>query len=123
MFELKPMFASLKELPSEPECKAEWTEKESKKVDKVIKNLFSMKTLTDHRGDKKTLYTMAQIEDFFGLPYTSTSRYAMLGNCNTRFCVDKEEKFNIEFFALTTDDKVVLSAWDIEENEKYFIIG
>ena len=48
--DLKPMFSSLREVTIEPECKPDWDDEDSKKVDKAIKNLFSMKTLTDHRG-------------------------------------------------------------------------
>lgn len=121
--ELKTMFANLQEMPQEPEFKPEWSDEEYKKVNKAIKNLFSMKTLTDHRGHKRTLYTMEQIEDFFGLPYTSSSSFAMVGNCNTEFFVDKEEKYNIEYFALTQDNKVIMSVWDRDQNEKNFVIG
>lgn len=121
--ELKPMFANIREISTEPEFKQEWDDKEAKEVSKAIKNLFEMKTLTDHRGQERTLYTMDQIEDFFGLPYTSSSSFAMVSNCNTRFCVDKEEQYNIEYFALTKDNKVIMGAWDKDENEKDFVIG
>lgn len=121
--ELKPMFANIQEVSPEPEFKSEWSDDEYKKVNKAIKNLFSMQTVTDHRGQKRTLYTMDQIEDFFGLPYTSSSSFAMVGNCNTRFCVDKEEQYNIKYFALTQDNKVVMGVWDKDENEKNFVIG
>jgi hypothetical protein len=122
MFELKPMFQGLQEVTEEPKFKAEWNDTEYKKINKAVKNLFSMKTLTDHRGNKKTLYTMDQIEDFFGLPYTSSSSFAMISNTNTQYYVDTENKFNIEYFALTEDNRVILSAWDEDENEKYFLI-
>lgn len=123
MFELKPMFANLQEISPEPEFKLEWSDDEYKQVNKAIKNLFGSKTVTDHRGQTRTLYTMDQIEDFFGLPYTSSSSLAMVSNCNTRLCVDKEEQYNIEYFALTKDNKVVMVAWDKDENEKDFVIG
>ena len=120
---LKPMFSNLQEVTDKPTFKAEWTDADEKKVNKAVKNLFSMKTLTDHRGAKHTMYTLSDIENFFGLPYTSSSSFAMISNTNTEFHVDTDNQYNIEYFALTDDNKVILSAWDREENEKNFIIG
>lgn len=120
---LKPMFSNLKEItPKESSFKKEWNEQDEKTVNHAIKRLFIMKTLTDHNGYKHTMYTMSNIEDFFGLPYTSSSSFAMISNCNTEYFIDTENKFNIEYFTLTEDGKVILSAWDTDENEKYFII-
>ena len=117
---LNPMYKNLNELSSVPAFKPEWNDKDEKSVNKAIKNLFSMKTLTDHRGQKRTMYTMEQIEDFFGLPYTSSSSFAMVSNCNTECFVDDEKQFNIEYFALTQYNKVVMRVQDKEENERLF---
>ena len=100
----------------------EWTNEQNKKVDKEIKKLFSMKTLTDHRGNKRIMYTMANIEDFFGLPYTSSSSFAGLWNTNTRYCLDTEEKYNIDGFGFGKDGKVYIFCTDNEENEKIYQI-
>ena len=123
MFTLKPIFSNLQEVTAEPKFKTDWTDTDEKTVNKAIKKLFLMQTLTDHRGSKKTMYTMANIEDFFGLPYTSSSSFAMVSNTNTEYYIDMEKQYNVEYFALTEDNKVILSAWNREENEKYFIIG
>lgn len=100
--------------------KQEWSDKDNKIVNKAIKNLFSMKTLTDHRGNKRTMYTLNNIEDFFGLPYTSSSSFAMVGNTNTRYCLDQEENYNIDCFGLGLDNKVYIFCTDNEENEKVY---
>ena len=121
---LKPIFKGLQEVTeSSLTIKKEWNEQDNKTVNHAIKKLFLMQVLTDHRGSKRTMYTMSSIEDFFGLPYTSSSSYAMVSNTNTEYYIDTDNQFNIEHFALTEDGKVILSAWDKEENEKYFIIG
>jgi hypothetical protein len=121
---LKPIFSLLQEVSeSSLTMKKEWSDTDEKTVNRAIKKLFSMQTLTDHRGQKQTMYTMANIEDFFGLPYTSSSSFAMISNTNTEYYIDTDNQYNIEFFALTEDNRVILSAWDKEENEKYFIIG
>ena len=117
---LNSMYKNLNEITSKPAFKPEWNDKDEKTVNKAIKNLFSMKTLTDHRGQRRALYTMEQIEDFFGLPYTSSSSFAMVSNCNTECFVDDEKQFNIEYFALAQDNKVVMSVQDKDENERLF---
>ena len=120
---LKLMFSRLQEVPEDSLImKKEWTDTDEKTVQKAIKRLCLMKTLKDHNGIRHTLYTWEQIEEFFGLPYTSSSCYAMINNCNTEYFIDIENQFNIKFFALTENGKVILSAWDRDENEKYFII-
>ena len=100
----------------------EWDEKQTKVVEKAIKNLFSMKVLTDHRGNKSKMYTFKNIEYFFGLPYTSSSSFAMLGNTNTRYCLDQEEKYNIDCFGLGKDGNVYIFCTDEDEKEKNYKI-
>jgi hypothetical protein len=106
----------------------EWNDKELKQAEKEIKRLFSMKQLTDHNGNKRIMYTYKynnsenSIEGFFGLPYTSSSSFAMLGNTNTRYCFDVEEKYNIDCFGLGKDGKVYIFCTDDEENEKVYKI-
>ena len=104
------------------DMKQEWTDKEVDFVDKTIRNLFIRKTLTDHRGDKHRMINMETIEDFFGLPYTSTSSFAMYGITNTRFCLDNEELYGIDCFGLGNDGNVYIWCTDREENEKVYIV-
>jgi hypothetical protein len=68
------------------------------------------------------MYTIGNIEDFFGLPYTSSSEYAGIWNTNTQYYIDTENQYNIDGFALTEDNKPVLIASDINDNTKYFVI-
>lgn len=95
----------------------EWDDKQQKTVENAIKKLFIMKTLTDHNSNKKTMYTFKAIEYFFGLPYTSSSSFAMLSNCNTRYCLDTENQYNIDCFGLGNDNKVYIFCTDNKENE------
>ncbi|MBZ9622877.1 hypothetical protein G9F71_008425 [Clostridium sp. FP2] len=122
MTNLKAMFTNLKEI-EKPEFKTEWNDTDFKNVNKALKKLFINKTLIDHRGLAQKMYSLNDIEMFFGLPYTSSSSYAMIGNTNTQYYIDVEEQFNIELFAVTTDNKIILEAWDNEETSKYFVIG
>jgi hypothetical protein len=107
----------------------EWDDKEFKQVEKEIKRLFSMKQLTDHRGNKRIMYTYKynnsenNIEGFFGLPYTSSGSFAGLWNTNTRYCLDTEEKYNIDGFGLGKDGKVYIFCTNDEENEKVYKIN
>jgi len=102
------------------DMKEEWNDQEFSFVDKAIRNLFIRKTLTDHRGDKRRMVNMEVIEDFFGLPYTSSSSFAMYGVTNTRFCLDNEEEYGIDCFCLGNDGNVYIWCTDIEENEKVY---
>jgi len=102
------------------DMKQEWNDQEVDFIDKTIRSLFIRKTLTDHRGDKKRMVNMEAIEDFFGLPYTSTSSFAMYGITNTRFCLDNEEEYGIDCFGLGNDNCVYVWCTDKEENEKIY---
>lgn len=119
---LKPMFKNLVEITNKPVFKTEWNDKDQIRVNNALRKVFLHKTLIDHNNNNKYMYTLKDVEYFFGLPYTSSSSFAMIGNTNTLYYVDIENQFNIEFFAITEDNKVILSAWDNEENERYFII-
>jgi len=122
-FNLKPLFKNLVEFPGTPEFKKEWSDTDYKNINKALRKLFISKSLISHRSKAIIIHTLKDIEYFFGLPYTSSSSYAMIGNTNTIYHVDIEENYNIELFAVTTDNKIILEAWDKEENSKYFIIG
>lgn len=119
--ELKPIFQNLKELPN-PICKMEWDASDIRKVRKKIQNLFMSKTLTDRYGQTRHLCNMVQIEDFFGLPYTSSSSYALVTNTNNDCYIDKEDNLSIGHFALTTNNEVVVNVKDPKGNEQYFAI-
>lgn len=120
---IKPMFAHLQEVQlTDNDFKKEWNDTEFTKVYKKVYRLFSGKFLTDHRGDKRYMSSNDSIDDFFGLPYTSSSSFAMISNTNTQYYIDTDNSFNIEYFALTNNGDVVMAVWDTDENEKLFII-
>ena len=119
---LKPLFKNLVEV-KKPNFKEEWIDTDFKNVNKALKKMFISQSLKDHHGTVKTMHSLKDIEYFFGLPYTSSSSYAMVGNTNTQYYIDIEENFNIELFAVTQDNKIIMEVWDNEETSKYFVIG
>jgi hypothetical protein len=46
----------------------------------------------------------------------------MLSNTNTRYCLDTENKYNIDCFGLGKDNKVYIFCTDNTENEKVYLI-
>lgn len=102
------------------DLKQEWANEEFDFIDGTIKNIFIRKTLVDHRGNKNRMTSFSTISDFFGLPYTSTSSFAGYWNTNTRFCLDDQEQFNIDGFALGKDGNVYIWCTDNEENVKVY---
>jgi hypothetical protein len=121
MFKLNHHFAGLKEI-EKPIFEKEWNDSQWNLVHNTIEKFFKGKTLQDHRGQYKRLSNMESIEDFFGLPYTSSSSFAMISNTNTMYHIDIEKQYNISYFALTNNNEVVLIAEDNNENEKYYIL-
>jgi hypothetical protein len=122
---LKQKFAELRPIEvDENTFKKEWDVKDEKRVNKAVMNLFRGKTMIDehHQNKKYTFFAFSQVSDFLGLPYTSTSSFAMISNCNTECFIDEENQYNIEFFALTEDNKVMLGAWGRDEEQLYFEI-
>lgn len=61
--------------------------------------------------------------EFFGLPYTSSSSFAMESNTNSLFNIEVSGKvYNFEYVALSETKDVYFAFWDSEENE-IFIRG
>jgi hypothetical protein len=99
----------------------EFNESQYNRIKKEIKKLFYDKTLVNHREEKKRILTYSQLEDFFGLPYTSSSSYAGLWNTNTIYYIDDENQYNIIGFSMDNEN-VYIIAWDKMKNEKIFKI-
>lgn len=97
--------------------KKEWTETEYKAIIKAFsrwekKNLI----ITYGRRERTT-------EDTYGLPYTSSSSFAMLSNTNVRAELRADQRFNFEWLGLTTENRLVAGFSDYFENEKQIVIG
>jgi len=101
------MFYELSAKVDLKDCKKEWNHFEHIGILEVLKN-----------GFKK--YGINNIEDHFGLPYTSTSQCAMIGNTNTYFHLNNDMKYNLEYFVLTNNNILVAVFWDVDENEKFY---
>ncbi len=97
----------------------EWNDKQFKKVNRTLMKLFKGHVLTDHRGRKILITTQSVLDNFFGLPYTSSSGFAMLSNTNTLYYVDADNKYNLEYVALDKNENVYLVAYDKDENAIY----
>ena len=72
--------------------------------------------ITYGRRERTTEYT-------YGLPYTSSSSFAMISNTNVRAELKEDRNFNFDWLALTEDNEVVAGFTDNDENEKQIVIG
>ena len=97
--------------------KEEWTDSETTKVIKVFSQ-WEKKNLTI-TYDKRARTT----GDTYGLPYTSSSDYAMISNTNVKAVLNSDKEFSFNHLALTEDNKVVAVFYNDNENEKFVIIG
>lgn len=100
--------------------KKEWTEAEHKAVIKVFSKWEPSHLVITYGYRERTT------EDTYGLPYTSSSSFAMLSNTNV--CAElinpfSSRKWNFDWLALTEKNEVVASFTDADENEKQSIIG
>lgn len=97
--------------------KKEWTEAEHKAViNMFIKWERSNLTITHGHRDRT-------VEDTYGLPYTSSSGFAMISNTNVMAELKEDRNFNFDWLGLTTENEVVAGFTDENENEKEIMIG
>lgn len=87
----------------------------------IIFRYFEGETLADHRGDLHTIRTRSDIEEFFGLPYTSSSAFAGLWNTNVEYEISAGNY--VQGFAMTYDHRVFVITHTRDEVEKWFFIG
>ena len=102
------------------EFKKEWTEAEYKAVIKVFSRWEKSHLIITYGKRKRTT------EDTYGLPYTSSSSFAMLSNTNVQAELISPflgKKWNFDWLALTENNEVVAGFTDVDENEKQSIIG
>jgi hypothetical protein len=97
--------------------KKEWSDDE---LDRVV-NVFSKwekKNLTITYGKRERT-----TEDTYGLPYTSSSDYAMISNTNVKAVLNTGKEFNFDYLALTEDNEVVAMFENNDNEEKSIVIG
>ena len=102
------------------EFKKEWTEAEHKAVIKVFSRWEKSHLIITYGHRERTT------EDTYGLPYTSSSSFAMLSNTNVQAELISPflgKKWNFDWLALTENNEVVAGFTDVDENEKQSIIG
>lgn len=100
--------------------KKEWTEAEHKAVIKVFSGWEKSHLIITYGKRERTT------EDTYGLPYTSSSSFAMLSNTNVQAELVNpfsSRKWNFDWLALTENNEVVAGFTDADENEKQSIIG
>lgn len=97
--------------------KKEWTDTEYNAVVKCFSRWEKSHLLITYGRRERTT------EDTYGLPYTSSSSFAMLSNTNVQAELRADQRFNFEWLGLTTENKLVAGFSDYFENEKQIVIG
>lgn len=97
--------------------KTEWTEKDFRIMEKAIINHFRNRQQI-YRGKDFIIGSYKQLDELFGLAYTSTGVHANYGICNGLNVV-YDNNFNYEFFIMTEEGVPYAELWDKDENEKY----
>lgn len=109
-----------------PDLKKEWTPQDFKTVEKAILSYFKRQYVTTmHNVNTWNLKSFKDIDDSFGLAYTSTSSFAMYGICNTEVYFDHAKQWHFVCFGLAEGHSGFVYALlhDKEENEIYFPIN
>jgi hypothetical protein len=100
-------------------AKNEWNEKDFNAVNSAILNYFSGKVFKNHRGETVIPSGIFEnLENLLGLPYTSSSSYAMYTlDCNVHLFHPKETGFKYDHVFITESGNVILVLMDSEEKE------
>lgn len=97
----------------------EWNEEQQKKVYDALLKIFKNKILTNHRGERSIIRNIDNLNDFFGLPYTSVSSFALISNTNTLYFVDENGMYNLTYVAMDVDENVYIIAENASEEEVF----
>ena len=107
--------------------KPEWNDDEHKRIIFFF-DRWEMYNLTITHGKRENAiqdgddsYTSAEMT--YGLPYTSSSSYAMLGNTNVEAYYNNDPSYSFSHLAITDSDKYTVVLQDKDENEKYIFIN
>ena len=100
-------------------AKKEWSELDHIRVNSALVNYFNYKSFINHRNEKVTMPGLfTNLETVLGLPYTSSSMYAMLSmDCNVKIFHPYETNFYYDHVFVNTDNMVYLVLMNNFENE------
>lgn len=100
-------------------AKKEWNEKDFIIVKGALVNYFNYKVFKNHRGEDVAMPGVFEsLEMILGLPYTSSSKYAMMGlDCNAIFYHPYEDNFHYDHVFMTEENNVMLVLMDSMEKE------
>jgi hypothetical protein len=96
----------------------DWSEKQQKKVNKAICEHFAAQNFAKFWGK-----SFEQIENYFGLPYTSSGNYAGLWVCNVIEYYKGSAQYYYRAFAIAEDGYIYAILTNDEEQEIYIKIG
>jgi hypothetical protein len=99
-----------KRIEWQPEFKKEWSWLETEGIMAYLQKLF------------KENYRIRNIDEKFGLPYTSSSDFAVISNTNCQFEI--ESGINLDGFAIIDNDYpyIIALGTDNEENDYFYIV-
>lgn len=97
--------------------KKEWTDTEYNAVVKCFSRWEKKNLIITYGCRRRTT------EDTYGLPYTSSSSFAILCNTNVRAELKADQRFTFDWLGLTENNEVVAGFTDYFENEKQIVIG
>lgn len=104
--------------------KKEWTEIETKSVEKTIRDWFLTRETSALRyGTIKFIRRPKELDEILGLAYTSSGKFAGLWICNDEVYLDNDRVYHIRGFVLDDYDKVFAYCMDKDENELFVQIG
>lgn len=96
--------------------KKEWTEQDFDLVYKTIRDYIGGKRYTTHTG-KSLFISKPEIEDVLGLPYTSSSSYAMLSmDCNVHIHSNDFKSYHFDHVGIDDNGSVVLVLMNSKEH-------
>lgn len=96
----------------------DWNEKQQKRVNKAICNHLAVQNFSKFWGK-----SFEQIENYFGLPYTSSSAYAGLWVCNVIEYYKGSRIYYYRAFAIAEDGYIYAILTNDKEQEIYIKIG
>lgn len=98
--------------------KKEWSEIELQHVLHTVRIwINSRKFVTSHHGRLQHIRTVAELDYILGMPYTSSSRAACVGICNTELYLDNDRKYTVNSFEMDDYGIIYAVCFDKYENE------
>lgn len=97
----------------------EWNnvEEVTKKILKVFSKYEKENLIITYGRRERT------VSDTYGFPYTSSSDFAMISNCNVLAELKGDRNYRFDWLALTEENEIVAGFTDYDENEKLLVIG